>query len=396
MAEEEAMAVSVDNRPSRFRSGLAAVLTILILVPLGILFLRVWQQNQDERDHTKREQQGVEYLTALSPLVSALAEAQSSALRNIPGPPEALTAAVARVSAVDQRLGEALGTRERWTGLRDKIGRLPAVAGNPIQIFQAHVEVTDLSLALYNSVLDNSGLSRDPDNDVAHLQEALGVDLPGTVVQVSRMGDLSLLVANISGSAREQAQAQQILAPQFGAAVQAVNTSVSRLTDNLQAAVDDTQSTTLSGSLVTTVDGFRRGVEAFIRGASPGGTAKPNSAAMATAQSQLQTSLGSLSGVLVRETNGLLTDRLDELDSKRLQALVLAGVAVLLVLAAVVVPLTGRRRTTEQPPAGPDNGRGMHVGPGGSDTYGNSHFDPSSAYGDEVHPTRRERSGALR
>ena len=390
------MAVSVDNRPSRFRAGLAAVLTVLILVPTGLLFLRVWQQNQDERDHTKQEQQGVEYLTALSPLVSALAEAQSSALQNIPEPPAALTAAVAQISAVDQRLGESLGTRERWTGLRDKIGRLPAVAGNPIQIFQAHVEVTDLSLALYDSVLDNSGLSRDPDNDVAHLQDALGADLPGTVVQVSRMGDLSLLVANITGTAREQAQAQQILAPQFGAAVQAVNTNVSRLTDNLQAAVDDTQSTTLSGSLVTTVDGFRRGVEAFIRGASPGGTAKPNSAAMATAQSQLQTSLSSLSGVLVRETNGLLSDRLDELDSKRLQALVLAGAAVLLGLAAIIVPLTGRRRATEQPPAGPDNGRGMHVGPGGSDNYGNSHFDPSSSFGDEVHPTRRERSGALR
>jgi hypothetical protein len=117
---------------------------------------------------------------------------------------------------------------------------------------------------------------------------------------------------------------------------------------------------------------------------------------MSTAQSQLQTSLSSLAGVLVRETNGLLADRLDELDSKRLQALVLAGVAVLLAVAAVIVPLTGRRRTTEQPPAGPENGRGMHVGPGGSDNYGNSHFDPSPAYGDEVHPTRRERSGALR
>jgi len=390
------MAVSVDNRPSRFRSGLAAVLTILILVPAGLLFLIVWQQNEDERDSTKLEQLGIEYMTALFPLVSALAEAQSTALQNLPGPPASLTAAVARVNAVDQRLGETLGTRERWTGLRDKIGRLPSVAGNPIVVFQAHVEVTDLSLALYNAVLDNSQLSRDPDNDIAHLQEALGVDLPSTVIQVSRMGDLSLMLANVSGTPKEQALAQQILAPQFGAAVQAVNTSVSRLTDNLQAAVDDTQSTTLSGSLVTTVDGFRRGVEAFIRGANPGEQQKPNPAGMATAQSQLQTSLSSLSGVLVRETNGLLTDRLDDLDSKRLQALVLIGVAVLLVVAAVIVPLTGRRRATEQPSAGPDNGRGMHVGPGGSDNYGNSHFDPAPAYGDEVHPTRRERSGALR
>jgi hypothetical protein len=390
------MAVSVDHRPSRLRPILAAVLTVLILVPAGILFLRVWQQNEDERDRTQREQQGVEYLTTLSPLVSALAEAQSSALQGVSAAPASLTAAVARVSAVDQRLGDTLGTRERWTGLRDKIGRLPAVSGSTLQVFQAHVEVTDLSLALYNAVLDNSELSRDPDNDISHLQEAVGVDLPGTVVQVSRMGDLSLMVANISGSARERLQAQQILTPQFGAAVQAVNSSVGRLTDNLQAAVDETESTTLSGSLVTTVDGFRRGVEAFIRGASPGGTAAPNPAAMATAQSQLQTSLTSLAGVLVRETNGLLTDRLDSIDSKRIQALVLAGAAVLLALAAILIPLTGRRRDAEPRAAGPDGGRGMSVTPGGPDNYGNSQFDPVPAYGDEVNPTRRERSGALR
>jgi hypothetical protein len=391
MAEEEAMAVSVDNRPSRLRSGLAAVLAILILVPAGLLFLRVWQQNDDERTSTKLEQQGVEYLTSLAPLVSALAEAQSAALQGNSAAPASLTTAVARVAAVDQRLGEDLGTRERWTGLRDKIGRLTAAGSNPIAVFSAHVEVTDLSLALYNTVLDNSDLARDPDNDVSHLQEALGVDLPGTVVQVSRMGDLSLMLANLQGSASERTQAQQILAPQFGAAVQAVGTSVGRLTDNLQAAVDDTESTTLSGSLVTTVDGFRRGVEAFLRGASPSGAAAPNAAAMATAQSQLQTSLTSLAGVLVRETNGLLTDRLDRLDNERIQALVLAGVTVLLALAAAILPLTGRRRTQPADPGDRDRG-----GQGGPDQYGNSHFDPVPAYGDEVNPTRRERSGALR
>src|SRR5918998_1704736 len=156
MAEEEAMAVSVDNRPSRLRAALAAVLTILILVPAGLLFLRVWQQNEDERDRTKHQQQGVEYLTSLAPLVSALAEAQSSALQGVSEPPASLTAAVARVAAADQRLGDALGTRERWTGLRDKIGALPSVTGpNTLQIFQAHVEVTDLALALYRAVLDN-------------------------------------------------------------------------------------------------------------------------------------------------------------------------------------------------------------------------------------------------
>jgi hypothetical protein len=394
------MAVSVGGRPSRLRAALAAILTILILVPAGFLFLRVWQDIQDEQDSTRLEQYGVEYLTALSPLISALAEAQSSALQGASAAPASLTAATTRVAAVDQRLGTDLGTRQRWAGLREKIDALPAVNGPPLQVFQAHVQVTDLCQALYRAVLDRSQLNRDPDNDLSHLQAALGIDLPATVVQVSRMGDLSLLTANISGSAQQRQQAQAILVPQFGAAVQSVNSAVAGLTDNLQAAVDDTESTTLSGNLVTTVDSFRRGVESFIRGASPGGTAPPNPAAMATAQSQLQTSLGSLAGVLVREMTALLDDRLDRLDNRRIEAVAMAALILLLVLAAVIVPLTGRRRG--QVPAssgdrpGDRPGRDMSVGQGGSDPYGQNSRDPVPPYGDEVYPTRRERSGALR
>ena len=47
------------------------------------------------------------------------------------------------------------------------------MAGNPIAVFQAHVEVTDLALALYSTVRINSHLNRDPDNDVSNLQQAL-------------------------------------------------------------------------------------------------------------------------------------------------------------------------------------------------------------------------------
>ncbi|MCA2215767.1 hypothetical protein [Jidongwangia harbinensis] len=389
------MAVSMDNRPSRLRSALAAILSVSILLPAGLLFARVWQDVNDDRDSTAREQLGVAYLTSLSPLVSSLSEAQSSALRGITTAPGSLTAAVSRVTATDQRLGETLGTRERWTGLRDKIGALPSVAGSPLEIFQAHVEVTELTLALYTTVRINSGLNRDPDNDVSNLQQALGVDLPATVVHVSRMGDLSLMVAGIAGTAEQRAQQQAVLVPQFGAEVQAVNAAVANLTDNLQAAVDDTESGTLSGSLVTTVDSFRRGVESFVRGASPGANAPPDSAAMATAQSQLQTSLGSLAGVLVREMTSLLTERRDRLDNRRLESLIAAGVAVLLALTAVGVMLTGRRRRTGPPaPAATGPHGAMPPGPDGPNRNGS--FGPVPPYGTEPDPTRRERSGALR
>jgi hypothetical protein len=386
MAEEWAMSVSMDNRRSRTRTALAAVLTVLILVPAAILFARVWGTISDERDSTKLEKQGVEYISALAPLVSALTEAQSSALAGVSDAPGSLTAAVNNVAAVDQRLGDELGTRERWTGLRQKIEQLAKVTGNPAQVFQAHVEVSDLSLALYNTVRNNSTLIRDPDNDLSHLQQALAVDLPATVVQVNRMGDLSQLVAK----ANPQLQAQ--LGPQFGAAAESVNTTVNTLTDNLQAAVDDTNSDTLSGNLVSGLDSFRRGVESLTRGANPGGA--PNPATMATAQSQLQTSLANLSTITAREMTLLLEDRLDGLDNEVIAALACAVAIVLLVAAAMVVPLTGRGRRIFMPNPGQST-RDMTMGPTGSDPGRTDAGTRVPAYG-EANPTRRERSGALR
>ena len=388
------MANSVGDRPSRLRSALASLLTLLILIPAGFLFVLLWQDLEDEGNRTRLEKQGVEYLTGLAPLVSALAEAQSSALQGVSASPTSLTGASNRVAEVDQRLGESLGTRERWTGLREKIGALPGVTGNRLEVFQAHVEVTDLAMALYRAVLDNSGLSRDPDNDLAHLQTALGIDLPTTVVQVSRMGDLSLLNANITGNADQRAEAQAAIGPQFGAAVQSANAGVASLTDNLQAAVNDTGSTTLSGNLVTTVDSFRRSVEAYIRGATPSGNAPPNAAAMATAQSQLQTSLTSLAAVVIREMTGLLDDRRDRLDTRRIQILVAAGLIVLLTLIVIIVSVTGRRGGRMAPPPGAESGRDMPGGP--PDEYGDGRLDPAPPHGDKIHPTRRERSGVLR
>jgi hypothetical protein len=298
---------------------------------------------------------------------------------------------VARVAAADQRLGDALQTRDRWTGLRDKIGRLPGVTGDPQAVFQAHVEVTDLALGLYGAVRDNSTLVRDPDNDLSHLQQAVAVDLPNTVVQVNRMGDLSLMLANVRGTAQQRAAQQAALGPQFGAAVQTVSTAVASLTDNLQAAVDDTNSPTLSGNLVNSLDSFRRGVENLTRGANPGGA--PVAATMATAQTQLQTSLTGLAGVTLREMGSLLQDRLDNLNTQRIEALIAAGLAVLLVLAALLLRLTGRRR--RHVASGENTRGGMSVTQGGTDPgYGNL-IDSPPAYG-EVNPTRRERSGALR
>lgn len=381
----------MNSRRTRLGSALGVILTVLVLVPTGVLFARVWQDNADRHDSTQLERQGVEYLGALNPLLSSLAEYESSALQGVPEQPDTLKAAVAGVSEVDGRLGDALRTKERWVSLQDKIGKLGKANGGQLAVYQAHTEVTDLMLALYGEVRRNSHLNRDPDNDISNLQEASAIDMPTTIVLVSRMGDLANILQSTSGSTRAS------VAIQFGEEVLAVQDQVNSLTDNLQAAVDDTKSPTLSGNLVSTLDAFRRGVESMTRGANPGGA--PNVATMSTAQSSLQTALNSLSGVTLREMDGLLDDRASNTTYRRTEAIVVALVAIGLVLVALIWPAMGRRR--EPAPIAPPRQGGeptrdvaMNT-PAGGPVYGGNSYD-QGPYGGPVDPTQRERSGALR
>ena len=150
-----------------------------------------------------------------TPLINALAESQSSAMQGVSAPPASLTAAVARVAAVDSRLGDDLSTKDRWTGLQDQDrASCPRPTGGAAAVLQAHTEVTDLTLALYDAVRRNSELNRDPDNDMSNLQQAVAVDMPRTVVQVSRMGDL----AGILGKRHRHGQGGTVRAVRRGGA----------------------------------------------------------------------------------------------------------------------------------------------------------------------------------
>src|SRR5690349_2856952 len=129
---------AMNSRRTRLRSALSVILTVLVLVPSAVLFGRVWQENSRQTTQNDLDIQGV---TA---------------------PPDSLNAAVSKVAAADAKLGDDLKTKERWTDLNAKIAKLPKVTGGPLAVLQAHIEVSDLALALYGAVRRNSQLNRDP------------------------------------------------------------------------------------------------------------------------------------------------------------------------------------------------------------------------------------------
>ncbi len=362
----------MNSRLPRTRTAFAVILTVLVLGPTVVLFSRVWQDNSDQNDTTVREQQGVEYLTALSPLVNALIEDQSTAVHGGTNRPKSLDPAIARIAAVDARLGGPLKTTARWSDLRQRISQLPKATGSLLVVYQAHVEVTDLLLALYGVVQRNGQLRSDADNDLSRLQQAVAIEMPSAVIGSSRLGDTSFILRD------SPAAAKPTVAVGFGKELLDVQQSVNALTDDLRAAVDDTASSTLSGSLVGTLDSFRQSIDMMSRGANPGGT--PNLATMASAQGALQAALTALSSVTLNEMSRLLDARTASVRYRQQEAIAMGSIAAALVLAAALLAALPQRRRDEKPVSAD---YGEHLS--------DDQPQPSSAI-----PTRRERSGAVR
>jgi hypothetical protein len=363
--------MSVTAGQRRIRPVLAAILTLAMLVPVALLFVRTRQTTTGELDRTRTERQAIEYLTRLTPLLSAVTEAQFTALRGRTGELAAVGAAVAGVEEIDKRLGVELGVQKRWVLLRARLDKLPS-AGNPLAVLEAHVEAGDLLLALYDAIRDRSGLTRDPDTDISHMQRAVAVDLPRTVILATRSADLALLAGGATGAER------QALAGGLAAASAGTGVSVNDLTRSLHGASDDTLGGTVSSSVLGTFDAFRRAIESITRGVNGGQAADPGQ--ITAAYGELQQGLTALATTVLSEMDKLLVTRADAARDDQDEQVVIAAAAVLAaVLILVVLLVPGRRRTGATTQRRRED---LHADVG-----------PPRA---EVASTGRERSGALR
>lgn len=393
------MAVSVENRRPRIRSALSAVVAALMLAPVGVLFLDVWRSASDELTAIQRERDGIAYLSGLGTLLNATAQAQGAALQGGARPAE-LDRAIATVAQLDQRHGQDLGTRERWTALRAKLAALPQpAAGQQLAALPSYLEASDLMLALFRTARENAGLAADAHSDTFHLQQAAGAGLPTALVQAARLADLTLLAPQAPAAERAR------LGGSLALAMDRVDGALDEMTDDLRTAADDTDSPTLSSSLLNGVERFRRGVDGLIQGASAvlnagqGTTPLPAGvdparglAQLATIRTDMQAAAAQLSTTILAEADLLLARRADDVTARRWTAVGAAGLACLLALLAVGLAAGGRRGRTDPPPARapaaspPATGRAEAPPAAG----------PPRLYGDDVTTAQWERTDVLR
>jgi hypothetical protein len=362
--------------PAIVRRGrlLPATLALLVLLPVGMLFDRLYRSIDDNLTIAHRERTGVEYLLALGPVTVALNDVQAAAVAGRAVSRQPLTTALDAAGAVDQRVGDQLRTTERWTSLRGTIDKLPG-SRNATDRYIAFSEASDLLLALYGVVRANSGLVRDPETDLYYLEDAAGKELPEAVVMAGRLADLSLLA-----SSRPPSEQASTLA-ELATARNGLASSVGDLAVDLQRAVDTTTSTRLGDVLLSPLDRFRRSVDALGQATAvidPRQLTVDATRANA-ARTDLEVAALDLYTTLLREMDEQIANRVHDLSWQRWRAVGATTAAVLLALALTAHAVLGRRRWisgVRRPAAS--------VGTRGSRPGGQSPVGGSARYGEPV------------
>ncbi|MFD0748286.1 hypothetical protein ACFQ1L_45825 [Phytohabitans flavus] len=325
------------------------MLVFALLIPVGVLFGQAWQGQSDRLSFAAKERHGIEYLTTLGQVTTALTDAQSAAVAGRQVDRAAVTRAVDATTAVDDRLGEDLRTSERWSGLRVKIEALASVPpGDRGRIYDAYGEVTDLLLALYGKVRENSQLIRDPEADTYFLQDGAAEELPESVVAAGRFADLVVLAARRPASERAAAISD------LNAARSGVLDPAADLADDLQSAVDSTESRTLGGNLLSRLDRFRRSMDglAASAGSLDGRSSLPPTDRLNSARVEMQAAASELSNSILAELDVLIADRQSSVRGERVISLAAFALAVLGCAVPILLALA-RRRRRRRPFGGP-------------------------------------------
>lgn len=175
---------------------LVAMVVLALLVPYGITLALFWSRSSEELSATQSAQQGVTYLRPLIRLLSVAVDRQSSVLTGTAGEDQRLQAALREMEAalremeaVDSDLGEALGTRDRWTEVRQRLtvllGSTPASTA-----YRDYGQAVDLIVALIGSVAGRSSPILDPDSNTYFLMDATALKLPPLLVTAGRLNDV--------------------------------------------------------------------------------------------------------------------------------------------------------------------------------------------------------------
>jgi hypothetical protein len=321
------------TRPVRYRVVVNTLLIVLlVLLPLGYVFQRLWVSNADGAQFNSAEREGIVWVRPLSKLLAALVDAQVTATAGTTVDVSAVRSAVGEVSRVEQDHGDPLDISQRWSPMPDQIDAVLAqqVTGpNALAAYAVPIEITQ---SLLGRVSDASTIVRDPGVDAHYLIDTTVVDIPEVIVNAGRL----------AGSARDRSGVRTPLAvdPQAAVALDRITRAATAIRVGPRSAADETTGESATIGLLKPLDAFIAATDGLAQVvAAPTQDPAAAQANLDRARVQVHTSSLALETAALDSLDALLQRRTDHIAVERSNQL-LAGAAV--VLAAVLLWLSNR------------------------------------------------------
>lgn len=348
---------------------LRIALAVAILLPVTVLFGQVWSTKSADATTIANERKGIEYLNAITPVMTSLTAAESVAVNGDTVDFAAIDRAMLKLQTIDASNDVSPGAHSRFTGLNLKVQQLHTLRPTGAQnAYNAYSEVTGLVLALGDEVRQESGLVRDQQADAFYLEDGAAAQLPTSVVSAGQYGDLVAIAITETSTER------QVTIGEIAAARASILGAADALGDDVRLAVDATASQTLSSDLLAKLDRFRLAIDSLIPPASmPNQLPSTNDRSLALAdKAKVQSAATDLSNAMLTATDDLLRQRASDVRSGQELALAAFVFAILVALTPLAIALMIRRRrrsafvrSANDIDSGRPQGRGSDPGPGG-------------------------------
>jgi hypothetical protein len=307
---------------------LVGVVVLALLVPYGITLALFWSRSGNELSATETGRQGVTYLRPLIRLLSAAVDRQSSVLTGTAGEDQRLQAALHEMEVMDSRLGEALGTRDRWTDVRQ---RLTVLLGSPpaSTAYRDYGQAVDLIVVLIGSIAERSAPALDPDMDTYYLMDATALKLPSLLVTAGRLSD----VGRTPGGARSV----EAIVLASGLYQQA-----KELVTSLRRSFAAPRGATVTAGLIPALDKFSDATTVLVPGLMGRSAEIPSGDQLVAARQRLRDTTLDLSETSLTQMETQLRTRTDDLRQER--RLIAGGILAGALIAVVGLWLLAFRR----------------------------------------------------
>jgi hypothetical protein len=304
-----------------------------------------------DTDVVVRERAGVVFLHPMTTFVATLIKAQSAAVRGDSVDDAPVKKALDSLGRANGRVGGTLETQQRYEDLRKEVEAVLATSVTGRDAYLAYVGVVTLAMDLVRLVGDTSALHHDPDLDSYYLMDSALVQLPAAMVFAGRAADVTHLASG--GQLADEDAFNALLARREVAAAS------EKVSDGLNKSVDSTARAVLGANITPQLDAFRAAADVFSPPTilSQLGSPVDPTVLQRAAQDVFDAALP-LAHKLLSELDEVLVLRENKLaDSRRFTVWTASGVAVLIILSALVLLLgrgrAGSRRALAEAGVGP-------------------------------------------